>query len=291
MDISVVEENLARDGATVPPSGIITLLSDFGNADGYVAAMKGVMLSLNPHVRFVDLSHEIPPQHVFAAGLLLATHFAYFPRGTVHVAIVDPGVGTARAALACIFSGHYFVAPDNGLLDFCAEHAAAYSAVNLSRSEYWRPVVSATFHGRDIFAPVAAHLTRGTPLSELGEPIQLELHGVLEAAEQEADRLIGKIVYIDHFGNLISNVSAAALTEFCGAQPYEIRVADLSFSRLHASYGHVGVGEAVALLNSFARLEISVNQGHAASRLNLQLGTPIIVTRGVSQRHHAKPRT
>lgn len=274
------EENSARELAAVPPSGIITLLTDFGNADGYVAAMKGVMLSLNPAATIIDLSHEIGAQNIAAGALLLAAHYQYFPRGTVHVAIVDPEVGTARTAVACAFDGHYFVAPDNGLLDFCCESRAGLFAVKLNRPQYWRQVISNTFHGRDLFAPVAAHLTLGTPLSQLGERMPLAPRRRARKSRIENDALIGEVVYIDHFGNLISNISAEEFWNFCGGGPFQIRVAGLAFDRLHPSYGFAAPGAPLALLDSFARLEIGVNQGHAAKELGIALGAPIIIARG-----------
>jgi S-adenosylmethionine hydrolase len=272
-----------------PPSGIITLLTDFGNADGYVAAMKGVILSLNPAAQIVDLSHEIEAQNVIAAEWLWSTHFKYFPRGTVHVAIVDPGVGTARPALACTFAGHYFVAPDNGLLDFCA--SGNNIAVNLNRPEYWRREVSSTFHGRDIFAPVAAHLTLDVPLSGLGDPVAMVTRARRPACRIENDKLIGEIIYVDVFGNLISNISTDAFRQFTAHVTFRIHVAQSMFSQLQPAYGYVAAGEPVALLNSFERLEIGINQGNAAAQLDLKTGTAVIVERGDPVLHHAKSRT
>ena len=268
----------ARDTFSVPPSGVITLLTDFGNADGYVAAMKGVILTLNARACIVDLSHEIEPQNIAAAAFLLSVHYKFFPRGTVHVAIVDPGVGTARAAWACVFDGHYFVAPDNGLLDFCAAGEAL--AVKLTRPEYWRPELSHTFHGRDIFAPVAAHLTLGVPLLRLGERAQVAARHIASSCRIENEALVGEIIHCDRFGNLISNITSQDLQSFCGGQAIRIAIAGLRFERLLPSYGHVAAGQPVALLNSCDRLEIGVNQGHAAALFGLAAGAPILVTRG-----------
>lgn len=280
-----------REISALPPSGIITLLTDFGNADGYVAAMKGVILSRYPRAQLVDVSHEIPAQAVVAAELLFSTHYTYFPRGTVHVAIVDPGVGTQRAALACIFAGHYFVAPDNGLLDFCTAGEGECLAVRLNRPEYWRPQVSRTFHGRDVFAPVAAQLALGTPLLSLGERFDLVARGLARSCQIEPGRLMGEIIYIDRFGNLISNISTAAFLSFCGPHPFLIRAGRLVFDRLQPSYGYVPAGAPVALFNSFERLEIGVNQGHAAAQFDFKTGTSIIVERGESIFNHAESRT
>jgi S-adenosylmethionine hydrolase len=154
-------------------SGIITLLTDFGQQDGYVAAMKGVILSLYPGIQLVDISHEVESQNISAAAFILQAHFRYFPAGTIHVAVVDPGVGSTRAALACCAAGHFFVAPDNGLLDFCIGFSDLQT-VQLTQKEFWRETVSSTFHGRDIFAPAAAHLARGEALHHLGASIVLQ---------------------------------------------------------------------------------------------------------------------
>ena len=273
----------------VPPSGIITLLTDFGNADGYVAAMKGVILCFNPSAQIVDLSHEIEAHNVTVAEWLWSTHFKYFPRGTVHVAIVDPGVGTARPAVACAFRGHYFVAPDNGLLDFCARGNDA--AVTLNRPKYWRPEVSGTFHGRDVFAPVAAHLTLGVPLSSLGDPVELIVRTPRRLSRIENGRLIGEIIHVDRFGNLISNISYEEFVKFCAGRTFRVQVAQLAFSQVLPSYAYVAVGEPVALFNSFERLEFGVNRGRAATQFNLNTGTAVIVERGDAVPNHAKSRT
>ncbi len=278
-------ESFVREVSLVPPSGLITLLTDFGNADGYVAAMKGAILSINRNAGIVDLSHEIAPQDIAAAELLLPTHYKYFPRGTVHVAIVDPGVGTDRRALACAFDGHYFVAPDNGLLDFCA--AGDHFAVALNQHEYWRQEVSHTFHGRDVFAPVAAHITLGVPLLRLGAQIALREHQPQKIPRLENGALAGEVIYIDWFGNAISNITAQEFWNFCGARAFQIKIAALTFERLLPAYGHAAVHEPVALIDSFERLEIGRNQGHAAQSFNLKIGMSIIVSRGATFFHHA----
>lgn len=260
-------------------SGIITILTDFGQRDGYVAAMKGVMLSLHPAAQLVDLSHEVEPQNVYAGAFLLQTHFRYFPAGTVHVAVVDPGVGSARAALACSAGGHFFVAPDNGLLDFCLD-LPDWQAVRLTQKEFWRATISPTFHGRDVFAPVAAHLAKGETVHRLGEPFTL--HKRLSGFECRIENktLHGHIVYSDRFGNLISNISAPRLHEFAQGQPITVWLAEHLIGGLSQTYADVPPHSPLALIGSFGFLEIGLNLGNAQTRFAARLGAPITVRRG-----------
>jgi len=262
-----------------PPSGIITLLTDFGAADGFVAAMKGVILSIHPRAQIIDLTHDLAPQDIVAGEFLLSAHFKYFPTGAVHVAVVDPGVGTARKAIACFWQEHYFIAPDNGLLDFCIEESSCL-AVHLTRREYWRTEVSNTFHGRDIFAPVAAHLAAGVPFHKLGEPVQLTARLRARKCRIENETLVGEIVYSDHFGNLITNISKTAFENFAGKSSFAIQLQEIIITAIQPSYGDAAVGELVALINSFDRLEIGLVQGNARTSLAIALGTPIIIKRG-----------
>ncbi|MDZ7268128.1 MAG: SAM-dependent chlorinase/fluorinase [candidate division KSB1 bacterium] len=262
-----------------PPAGIITLLTDFGTADGYVAAMKGVILSLARHVTLVDLTHEVPPQQVAIATFILSAHFYYFPAGTIHLAVVDPGVGTARAAVACCHRGHYFLAPDNGLLDFCSRDPAC-KAVRLNKPEFWRGEISNTFHGRDVFAPVAAHLASGVALELLGEPVRLMPHQPQPAGKIASGRLLGEVIYCDHFGNLITNISRAELAAFAGTRAIGIHLADKTLHTVHRSYAEVPAGHLVALINSFDLLEIGINQGNAAQAIPAARGTPVIIVTG-----------
>lgn len=261
------------------PSGIITLLTDFGNADGYVAAMKGVILGIMPHARLIDITHEVPPQEVAAGAFILSAHYRYFPSGTVHVAVIDPGVGTSRHAIACFHDGHYFVGPDNGLFDFCAR-AAPPPAVRLSRREFWRTALSNTFHGRDIFAPVAAHLAKGVALEELGDSFTLKPQRPAHACKFEQDILQGEIVFSDRFGNLISNITKEDLSRFAAGARIAIKLGSQTIQGLQASYGKVSAGEFVALINSFDLLEVGVNLGNAKVQLQATLGTPVIIVKG-----------
>jgi S-adenosylmethionine hydrolase len=257
-------------------SGIITLLTDFGQRDGYVAAMKGVILGLAPAAKLVDISHEVEPQNVSAGAFILEAHFFYFPAGTVHVAVVDPGVGSERAALACYAGGHFFVAPDNGLLDFCLGFSDL-QAVRLTQKKFWRETISATFHGRDIFAPVAAHLARVEPLHHLGEPFVMQRKLPPLQCQIKGNILQGQIAYVDRFGNLISNISEQQLREFAKNQTVTVTLARHLIGGLSKTYAEVPPSAPVALIGSFGFLEIGVNLGNAQLHFGARRGTQIAI--------------
>ncbi|MCI0696428.1 SAM-dependent chlorinase/fluorinase [candidate division KSB1 bacterium] len=260
-------------------SGIITLLTDFGQRDGYVAAMKGVMLGLDPAAKLIDISHEVEPQNVAAGAFILESHFRYFPAGTVHLAVIDPGVGSPRAALACYAGGHFFVAPDNGLLDFCLGFSDL-QAVRLAQKKFWRETISSTFHGRDIFAPVAAHLARGEPLHHLGESFVLQRKLPPLLCQIKGKVLQGQIAYTDRFGNLISNISEQQLREFAKNQTVTITLAGHLIGSLNKTYAEVPPNAPIALIGSFGFLEIGVNLGNAQLRFGARRGTPIAIELG-----------
>ncbi|MDZ7363554.1 MAG: S-adenosyl-l-methionine hydroxide adenosyltransferase family protein [candidate division KSB1 bacterium] len=260
-------------------SGIITLLTDFGQQDGYAGAMKGVILGLHPTVRLIDISHEVEPHNVLAGAFLLQAHFHYFPPGTVHLAVVDPGVGSERAALACYAGEHFFVAPDNGLLDFCLD-LPGLQAVRLTQPQYWRQNISYTFHGRDIFAPVAAHLAAGESLNHLGEPAALHRRLPRPDCRLDGTALQGQVVYIDRFGNLISNISTRCLREFSQDQPVTIYLAGHLIGGLSKTYTDVPPHTPLAVIGSFGFLEIAVNLADARRRFAAGYGTSITIERG-----------
>jgi len=260
-------------------SGLITLLTDFGQRDGYVAAMKGVMLSLHPPAQLIDLSHEVEPQNVYAGAFLLQAHYSYFPPGTVHLAVVDPGVGSERAALACLAGNHFFVAPDNGLLDFCLD-SSGRRAVRLTQKKFWRKTPSSTFHGRDIFAPVAAHLARGESLANLGEPFELQRRLPSLECRAVGKTLRGQVIYIDRFGNLISNITAQRLRAFSRNRPVTITLAGHLIGGLCKTYSDVPPDAPLTLIGSFGYLEIGVNLGNAQARFGVRCGASIAIELG-----------
>jgi S-adenosylmethionine hydrolase len=263
------------------PSGIITLTTDFGLADPYVGILKGVIWGIFPLARIVDLTHQVRPQDILQGAFLLAGAVPYFPPATVHLAVVDPGVGTERAGIAMATPSALFVGPDNGLFTVVWEvlspaEQAATRVVELTEPRYWRPQVSRTFHGRDVFAPVAAHLAAGVPLQALGRPREriVLLEGTRPAVQTDGS-LRGRIVQVDHFGNCVSNVTAVDLAALGGT--IAIEVAGLRLEGLVGTYAEGRPGQPIALLGSDGRLEIAVPNASAADLLGLTVGDAVLV--------------
>jgi len=254
---------------------IVTLTTDFGLQDGFVGILKGVIWSICPQAQIADISHAVPPQGVRAGGLMLQRAAPYFPPGTVHLAVVDPGVGTARRPLAARLGAHLFVGPDNGLFTAVLEDAerlgGAVEFVELTEKRFWRTEVSATFHGRDLFAPVAAHLAGGVALADLGPAVTDPQRIDLPRAMRTANGWRAHVTSIDAFGNLGSDLPAAGL----GAGSLIVRIRGRQINGLVHSYGARPPGELVALIDSQDRLEIAVVNGSAARELGARLGDPI----------------
>ncbi|MGD9100503.1 MAG: SAM-dependent chlorinase/fluorinase [Anaerolineae bacterium] len=249
---------------------IITLTTDFGTADGYVGALKGAILSLAPGVTLVDISHAVPPQDVRHGARVLATAAPFFPAGTVHVAVIDPGVGSARRGIALRTPAATFVGPDNGLFTpFLQERTACVALTNPTTH---RLPVSATFHGRDIFGPVAAHLVNGLPLDQLGPPVDHPLTLPTPQPQRLPDgRLCAEVMSVDRFGNLVTNVNLPAdqddVCVFVGGESLTLR----------HTYADVAPGELLALVGSDGYLEIALREGSAVERLGLGVGALIEV--------------
>jgi S-adenosylmethionine hydrolase len=258
-------------------SGVITITTDFGHQGPFVGVMKGCMLTRFPGARIVDLTHEIVVHWPAEAGFWLARAFGYFPAGTVHVAVVDPGVGTSRGILAVRAAGHLFLAPDNGLLAPVVARATDALIVRLGTAELahlgvHRP--SATFHGRDVFAPVAAELAAGRCQPEtLGEVVTSLVPAWVDEPSVEARSVSGMVITIDHFGNLITNIDAALIGRF--RLPL-VHAGNHAFPLLR-TYGDARPGEYLALVNSFGVLEIARAEQSAAEGLGLSRGAPVIV--------------
>jgi S-adenosylmethionine hydrolase len=256
---------------------IITLITDFGQADGYVGTMKGVILGICPEAALVDISHEIRPQAVRQAAYVLSTAVPFFPPGTVHLVVVDPGVGSERPPIAVQTERFTYVAPDNGVLSLTLARDAARLAVHLSEPGYRLARVSATFHGRDIFAPAAAHLACGRDLCAMGPAISpAELHAlpIAQPAPQPDGSSLGEILHIDRFGNLVTSIPSAMRN----AQLVEI--AGVAIEGLRRTYADVEPGELVAYFGSSGYLEIAVRDGSAAARLAAKMGDPVRVVEG-----------
>ncbi|BBO72434.1 hypothetical protein DSCA_63640 [Desulfosarcina alkanivorans] len=255
---------------------LITLLTDFGVQDEYAGVMKGVIAGINPDVRIVDISHHIDPQDVVHGAFVLAAAAPYFPDGTVHVAVVDPGVGGSRRILAVECGGHLFVVPDNGLLERVMALQPVGRVVRVADPRYCLDAVSHTFHGRDIFAPVAAHLTAGLPLNELGPIVDRPsmVSGVVPRCRfASADTVVGAVVASDRFGNLMTTIDAAAIDRLhrqAGGKPIVVELAGKPIGGLVAFYDQAAEGAPLALVGSRGLLEISVRCGNARQVLNAQ---------------------
>jgi hypothetical protein len=254
------------------PSGIITLTTDFGLSDPYVAMMKGVILSINPSARIVDVTHQVGTGSIAQAALLIHETFPYFPKGTVHLAVVDPGVGSHRRLIALTAAAHIFVGPDNGLFWPVFREFEGAKAVELSQSRYFLPSITQTFHGREIFAPVAAHLSLGLPLESLGPTLHDLTKVTLPQPYAKGGVLCGQIIRVDNFGNLVTNISAQELTDFLQSAPLRIEAGDLVIRKLSRVYADCEEGEPLALINSSNLLEIAVNLGRASEVIGLKNG-------------------
>ncbi|MCX7669480.1 MAG: SAM-dependent chlorinase/fluorinase [Anaerolineae bacterium] len=251
---------------------IITLTSDFGLRDGYVGTMKGVILSMAPHARLVDLTHEIEPQNIRQAIFVLAHAAPYFPPATIHVAVVDPGVGTARRPLLVTTPRARYIGPDNGIFTAALDEEGA-QAWALDQPAYWLPRLSRTFHGRDLFAPVAAHLANGVPPERLGRPVDDPVRLAWPQPLRHADgHLTGEVIYVDRFGNLISNIPAAWLA----GRRWQCEIAG-HVAPVVATYGEGAVAALIGLVGSSDTVEVAVRNGNAAQRLGVGTGETVVL--------------
>ena len=261
----------------MPTAPIITLLTDFGEGSPYVAAMKGVILSINPEVRLVDLSHSIPAQQVRQAAIALADVAPLFPAGTLHLAVVDPGVGTSRAIVYVEIAGQRFVCPDNGILHALAKDVTPSKIIHITAEQFFRQPVAPTFHGRDIMAPTAAHLSLGVPPEELGPTLesiqQLDWSGVVKVA----NRIEGEVITVDSFGNLITNISRDQLE----GVPTDIQVGifceDHETRGIFSTYADQPPMTLIALVSSSDQLELAIVDENAAAMLGAGAGAKVEV--------------
>jgi S-adenosyl-L-methionine hydrolase (adenosine-forming) len=259
---------------------LLTLLSDFGSNDGYVAIMKGVVAQINPHLRIIDLTHQIPPQDIAAGRFQLLSAYPYFPPGTVHVAVVDPGVGSDRRAIALQLDQYWLVGPDNGLLSGVFNQHPILAAIELTNPQYWRcPDPSVTFQGRDIFAPVGAHLASGVPIAEIGaaiDPASLidwPLPALTVITEGAVEQIQGCVQAIDHFGNLITNIPGHVVR----GKSWSVQVRQTKYPG-KTTYADGKPGQIIALIGSHGWVEIAANQDHAALQLGIKCGAPVCLS-------------
>ncbi len=259
-------------------TSIITLTTDFGTSDGFVGTIKGVILSINPQATIVDISHDIAPQDVEQGAFVLAAAARYFPQNAIHLVVIDPGVGSERRPIAIQRADTIYIAPDNGVLSLAISNfQPPISVVHLSRPQYWLPNVSNTFHGRDIFAPCAAHLSLGVPLEALGEPITdwVKLQYILPSRREDG-AIVGRVAHIDRFGNVVTSISEDML-QGMNHQRLVIEISGKRVSGLKRTYADGAAGELVALINSGWLLEIAQREGNAAKTLGVKLGDEVVV--------------
>ena len=256
-------------------SRIITLMTDFGTKDGYVGTMKGVILGINPHCTLVDITHEITPQGVFEGALVLGSTYRCFPRGSVHLAVVDPGVGTQREALVVEAEGYYFVGPDNGLFTWIYRRGEVKQVVGIRSRDFLPHSVSQTFHGRDIFAPTAGHLSLGRKPELFGA--RLDQWCEIDIPEPRVTRkgLTGEVIHIDWFGNVITNLPRDLLEPLADRGPLQIHIKGKRISGLKAAYAEAREGELMAILDSFDLLEISLPGARAGDALRAVKGDKV----------------
>jgi len=256
---------------------VISLLTDFGTQDAFVGIMKGVILGINPAVALVDLSHEVPPQDVIAGALILRSAVAFFPPQTIHVAVVDPGVGSTRRALLIETRNAFFIGPDNGLLSLAAPAETVVRIIQLTNVEYFLAARSHTFHGRDVFAPVAAYLSLGRAPEHFGPAVCTMERLTLPRVEYSRTGLTGSVIYSDRFGNLITNIAEADLRPF-SKENLLVSIDTVQIHGVVASYAAVEIGAPAALINSWGMLEIAVRNGSAARHFGVPSGHRVHLT-------------
>lgn len=256
---------------------IITLTTDFGLEDWFVGTMKGVILSINPSATIADISHGIQAGDIRAGAFALAASYRLFPKGTVHLAVVDPGVGSKRKMIAVRTKNYFFVGPDNGLLSWALARESVQAVHRLENKRFFLPNVSTTFHGRDIFAPVAAHLSKGVPIGKLGPPVSNYKALPPREPTRRGGQIVGEIIYIDRFGNAITNIGHACLSQECSTcRQFKVVIGNRILP-LADFYEAVPKGKPVAVVGSTGHLEIAINGGSAAERLALEVGGVVTI--------------
>ena len=252
----------------------MTLTTDFGLADWFVAAMKGVILGLQPRAVLVDIAHQIPPGDIRAGAFALAASHRFFPRGTIHVAVVDPGVGGGRRAIAARTGNYFFVGPDNGVLSLALARERVEAVHCITNARFFLHPVSTTFHGRDVFAPVAAHLSKGVPVRQLGPPVKDWIRLDWPAPRVMKNSVRGEVLYIDRFGNAITNLDGQSLGTR-DKRDWHVWAGRKRLCRLGSCYQDARVGSPIAVPGSSGFLEIAINGGSAARAFRLKIGDPV----------------
>jgi hypothetical protein len=260
------------------PSGIITLTTDFGVSDPYVGGLKGVILTINPRCRMVDITHQIAPQDVMAGSFTLSISYRFFPPGTIHLAVVDPGVGTNRRPLLVKAGDYFFIGPDNGIFSFILSGSAEVAVHAITEPAFWLPEPSRTFHGRDIFAPVAAHLAGGVAPSQFGPPVDdYIVYRLPEPEKLGSSGVSGEIIHTDHFGNLITNIPESLVRSMTAAGCLQAEIRGAAITRLLPAYGCADEDELFCIIGSSGLLEVALKNGSAQQRLAARRGDRIII--------------
>lgn len=264
---------------------MITLLTDFGTQDEFIGAMKGVIFSINSKAKLIDISHEIPPQSILSAQYVLNGYYAYYPEGTIHLVVVDPGVGTDRRIIGLQTDKHIFVAPDNGILTNIIKKESIKLVVEINQESFFREIISHTFHGRDKFAPIVANLSNGIALEKMGREIDFNRLITIEnlpCINANNDQIVGEIIHIDRFGNLISNVSTDLL--FKSQNNLDLNQLSVNIGRYEIlvknTYAATKKGNLIAVVNSQNHIEISKNGGSAAKQIKAEIGTEFSLKKG-----------
>ncbi|MEW6685076.1 MAG: SAM-dependent chlorinase/fluorinase [Candidatus Edwardsbacteria bacterium] len=258
-------------------SGIITLTTDFGLSDSYVGAMKGVILSINPEAKTIDVCHLISSQDIFGAAFILNSFYHYFPKGTIHLLVVDPEVGGKRRPILVETKDYYFIGPDNGVFSYIYEKENLGEVIHLTASQYFLPVISDTFHGRDIFAPIGAHLSLGVEPRWFGQAISDFVRFETPKTKLVDNFLEGCIIHIDRFGNLITNIAKDTFEEFVKGKRFIIEIKGNTVDRVSKGYSEISKGTLLVTFGSEQLLEVAISRGRASEALNSGRGEPIRV--------------
>ncbi len=265
-----MDRGAMSDTKPFTPSGIVTLLTDFGLEDAYVGIVKGVILGINHRAGIVDITHGVVLGDIIHAAIILQHSYRYFPEGTIHLAVVDPGVGTRRRPIIVKTGGHFFVGPDNGI--FGKVISGSSRVVHITNRRYFLSEPGSTFHGRDIFAPVAAHLSNGVSYEKMGHFIDDSVPINIPVPRREDGKLVGQILYVDHFGNMITNIRRNDIESLGSESRKRIRIMDVIIEGIADTYANKGKGEPVALFGSTGYMEIAVNMGNACRMFGVEHG-------------------
>ncbi len=256
---------------------VIVLMTDFGLDDWYVGAMKGAIKGISPEADIVDLSHNIPPGDIQAAALNLLFSYTYFPEGTVFCLVIDPGVGTERGAIVASDGAYFFTAPNNGVLSPVKQRSSGWKCYTIENKEYTLPVHSHTFHGRDIFSPAAAHIAGGVEITSFGSPVEHWVDLKLPVPDKTDNEIRGEVIYIDRFGNIMTNISAGEILVDIDFESVEVNIGKADIKSIKKTFADVSEGEALMFVGSSGNLEIGINGRNAAKQWQITPGTRVVL--------------